>query len=71
MTDSYIPQAQLARLRRLVTAGKVVVVHGPRRVGKTTLIRRYVEQHEPDALVVSGEDIAAREYLESQSVAKL
>lgn len=71
MTDSYIPQAQLARLRRLVTAGKVVVVHGPRRAGKTTLIRRYVEQHEPDALVVSGEDIAAREYLESQSVAKL
>lgn len=71
MTDSYIPQAQLARLRRLVTAGKVVVVHGPRRVGKTTLIRRYVERHEPDALVVSGEDIAAREYLESQSVAKL
>lgn len=71
MTDSYIPQAQLARLRQLVTAGKVVVVHGPRRVGKTTLIRRYVERHKPDALVVSGEDIAAREYLESQSVAKL
>ena len=71
MTDSYIPQAQLGRLRQLVTAGKVVVVHGPRRVGKTTLIRRYVERHEPDALVVSGEDMAAREYLESQSIAKL
>ena len=71
MPDSYIPQAQLARLQRLVTAGKVVVVYGPRRVGKTTLIRRYVERHDPESLVVSGEDIAAREYLESQSVTKL
>jgi len=69
--DSYIPQAQLAQLDRLIAPGKVVVVHGPRRSGKTTLIRRYVEWREPDALVVSGEDIAAREYLESQSVTKL
>ena len=69
--DPYIPQAQLARLRRLVAPGKVVVVYGPRRVGKTTLIRRYVRQHDRNALVVTGEDIAVREYLESQSVAKL
>ena len=48
-----------------------MVVYGPRRVGKTTLIRHYVRQHDPDALLVSGEDIAVREYLESQSLAKL
>ena len=71
MADFYIPQAQLARLKRLVAPGKVVVVYGPRRVGKTTLIRRYVQQHDRDALVVTGEDIAVREYLESQSLAKL
>ncbi|MCY4157175.1 MAG: ATP-binding protein [Gammaproteobacteria bacterium] len=71
MIDPYIPQAQLARLERLVTVGKVVVVYGPRRVGKTTLIRRYAEKREPDALVISGEDMGAREYLESQSVDKL
>ena len=71
MTDSYIPQAQLTRLKRLVAPGKVVVVYGPRRVGKTTLIRRYVQQYDRDALVVTGEDIAVREYLESQSLAKL
>ena len=69
--DSYIPQAQLNRLERLVAPGKVVVVYGPRRVGKTTLIRRYARQHAPDALVVTGEDVAVREYLESQSLAKL
>ncbi len=71
MADLYIPQAQLARLKRLIAPGKVVVVYGPRRVGKTTLIRRYVQQHDRDALVVTGEDITVREYLESQSLAKL
>ena len=67
----YIPQAQLPRLARTAVAGKVVVLYGPRRVGKTTLIRRYVRQHAPDALVVTGEDAAVREYMESQSIAKL
>ena len=71
MSPTYIPQAQLARLERSVAPGKVAVVYGPRRVGKTTLVRRYAEQHDRDALVVTGEDIAVREYLESQSVAKL
>ena len=68
---AYIPQAQLGRLASVVAPGKVAVLYGPRRVGKTTLIRRYVRVYAPDAMVVTGEDIAAREYLESQSVAKL
>ena len=71
MIDPYVPQALLARLEHSVTPNRVVVVYGPRRVGKTTLIRRYVRQHDPDALLVSGEDITVREYLESQSLAKL
>ena len=68
---SYIPQAQMARLKGLVAPGKVVVVYGPRRVGKTTLIRRYAQQYDPEALVVTGEDISVREYLESQSLSRL
>ena len=71
MAKDYIPQAQLSRLERLVAPGKVVVVYGPRRVGKTTLIQQYVEQYNPEALVVTGEDITVREYLESQSLVKL
>ncbi len=61
----------MSRLMRLVAPGKVVVVYGPRRVGKTTLIRRYAQLYERDALQVTGEDINVREYLESQSLAKL
>ena len=69
--EYYIPQAQLRWLEQSVKPGKVVVVHGPRRVGKTTLIQRYAQQQDPDALMVTGEDADAREYLESQSLAKL
>ena len=71
MTENYVPQTLLPRLERLATPGKVVVVYGPRRVGKTTLMRRYTQQFAPDALVVTGEDIAVREFLESRSIAKL
>ena len=71
MNDSYIPQAQMARLRRATGPGKVVVVYGPRRVGKTTLVRRYVQEYDRDALVVTGEDMTVRGFLESQSLAKL
>ena len=71
MSDIYIPQAQLTRLKRLARPGKVVVVYGPRRVGKTTLIQQYVQQHDRDVLLVTGEDITVRDYLESQSLVKL
>ncbi len=69
--ESYIPQAQLSRLNSIVAPGKVIVVYGPRRVGKTTLVRQYIQQFDQDALFVSGEDLAVRENLESQSVSKL
>ena len=68
---TYIPQAQLGRLAAATSPGRVVVIYGPRRVGKTTLIRRYVRECAPDALLVTGEDITVREFLESQSLAKL
>ncbi len=70
-TITYIPQAQFAQLDNLCEPGKVVVIYGPRRVGKTTLVRRFAEQLSEDVLLVTGEDIAVRDYLESQSITKL
>ena len=69
--DPYVPRTQLDALVRAAAPGKVVILYGPRRVGKTTLLRRYVREHEPEAMVVSGEDIDVREQLESQSVNRL
>jgi len=49
-----------------------VVIYGPRRVGKTTLLKKFLESvdHE-DVLFVNGDDIVVRRYLESQSAEKL
>lgn len=71
MDKKYIVQKQLARLKKLAVPGKVVVVYGPRRAGKTTLIRHYAAETDANALLVSGEDVTARQYLESQSITKL
>jgi len=66
----YIPQAQLERLKSRIVPGKVIVIYGPRRVGKTTLIKKYLES-EKNALFVTGEDVFIREYLSSGSIDKL
>jgi predicted AAA+ superfamily ATPase len=74
----YIPQGQLENLRHLLAPGKVMVLYGARRVGKTTLIKKFVEHYlqenpsEADRiLLVNGDDIIVRQYLESQSIQKL
>src|SRR5579863_1104654 len=66
----YIPQIQLNHLQSLCSPGKVVIVFGPRRVGKTTLLRKFLE-NEPDYLFVTGEDVFVGEYLASGSIEKL
>jgi len=68
----YVPQKQLGNLRSLIQPGKAIVIYGARRVGKTTLLRRFVENLDKEAvLFVNGDDIAARQFLESQSVENL
>lgn len=67
----YIPQKQIENLRKLISPGKVVVIYGPRRVGKTTLIKKYLEGEGAGVLFVNGDDIVVRQYLESQSINQL
>jgi predicted AAA+ superfamily ATPase len=67
----YIPQKQLENLKKLLSPNKAVVVYGPRRCGKTTMINRFLEGTAEKYILVSGDDITAREYLGSQSLAKL
>ena len=67
----YIPQKQLENLKEAVRPGKVVVIYGARRVGKTTLLKKFMESVSDEPLFVNGDDIVVREYLESQSIEKL
>lgn len=66
----YIPQNELAHLKASVQPGKVVIIFGPRRVGKTTLLKKFLEE-EKDYLFVTGEDIFIRDFLSSSSIEKL
>lgn len=63
----YIQQDILAH----VQPGKVVVVYGPRRVGKTTLLRQLAKQITEPVLWFTGEDLDIQEQLASQSIEKL
>lgn len=66
----YIPQAQINHVKNLLKPGKVVIIYGPRRVGKTTLIKKILED-EPNSLFVTGEDVFIQKILSSQSVDQL
>ena len=66
----YIPQNQLERLKSFMKPGRVVIVYGTRRVGKTTLIKKFLE-NERQALFVTGEDVFVRDRLSSSSLEKL
>ena len=54
-----------------MTPGKVVVLYGPRRVGKTTLVKKYMDEVRENVLFVNGDDIIVQEYLGSQSIQRL
>ena len=67
----YIKQKNLQNINTFLRRGKVLIIYGARRVGKTTLINRYLEQIKENHLLVSGDDLTVREYLSSQSINKL
>ena len=51
--------------------GKVVVLYGARRTGKTTLVNEYLKRVRDSYLSISGEDVAVQSYLASASIEKL
>lgn len=67
----YIPQRQLENLKKSLSPERVIVLYGPRRCGKTTLLKKFLETTEKEFLFVNGEDIFVREHLSSQSIEKL
>lgn len=68
----YIRQILLDKLLKSTAPQKVIIIYGPRRVGKTTLLHHFLE-HRPSTstLLVNGEDIHVQAYLSSQSIVEL
>ena len=53
---------------RKMKPGKVVLLLGPRRVGKTFLIKQILSQTSEKYLLWNGEDLAVQELLQRRSV---
>ena len=55
-------------LEKLLKKGKVTVIYGPRRVGKTTLINNFIKNSKLKCRFDSGDNIEVRNVLSSQSL---
>jgi len=68
----FIKRFAYEKLKASVKPGKVALLYGPRRAGKTTLLEKLVEeQGKKEVLFVSGEDVLVQKSLSSQSIKTL
>lgn len=67
----YIPQKQLINIKRFIRPNKVIILYGTHRVGKTTLVRKLINEIQGQKLYLNGEDIIIRESLNTQSIQRL
>lgn len=59
------------KLEKLLSPNKVIVVYGPRRVGKTTLLKMFLENNKEPYLLLNGDELDTREKINVQSIEKL
>jgi len=60
-----------AELDRLIKPGRVLVIYGPRRVGKTTLVNNYLKDYQGKVYQSTGENSDLRNILTSQQFSKI
>ncbi len=65
--STYISRSQEEKIEALLFSGKVVIITGPRRVGKTTMLKRIVEKAGRPFLYLNGEDQSTAELLERRT----
>ena len=61
----------MKNIKKILAPNKVIVILGPRRCGKTTLLNKLIKGIKEKHLYVTGEDITVQNYLSSQSIEKL
>jgi len=67
----HIERTQHQVIATLLEPGKVVLLYGPRRCGKTTLLHRYLETVQVPYRYYDGDDLLVRQELGSQSIPRL
>ena len=68
--DAFINRVLLDNLKKEVQPKRVVIVYGPRQVGKTTLLEKYLETVKELFGFYNGEDIETQKLFTSQSIGK-
>lgn len=72
LTMPYVVRALTDRIRCAIAPGKVVILYGPRQVGKTTLAKHLLEAVPADKqLLISGDDPEAQQTFQGASLASL
>lgn len=69
--SSHIVRELQAQLSTLVQPGRVLTLYGPRRVGKTTLVRGYAETFDGRVFYGVGDDMDLRRLLESEQLGSM
>lgn len=59
------------KIQSWIKPNKVLVLYGPRRVGKTTIIREFLKQYAGKVYQSTGEDAKLKEILESSDFSKI
>ncbi|MEZ4920367.1 MAG: ATP-binding protein [Saprospiraceae bacterium] len=67
----YIPRDIESQIKQFLRPNKVVVLLGPRRVGKTVLIHKILSELSEPYVLLNGEDIGTRELFERRSIKSL
>ena len=66
--DTYISRAIKKQVLTFLRPNKVVVILGPRRVGKTVLIRKILKEATEAHIFLNGEDVTTKELFHRRSV---
>jgi len=65
----YITQRQIKNIRKLVEPGRIIVLYGPRRTGKTTLLKKVMEsERSVPGLFINAEDRDEQKILDRESI---
>jgi uncharacterized protein len=69
--QTFLKRFYTNKLDGLTKSGKVLVIYGPRRVGKTTLVQDYLSNYQGKIYQSSGDDAQLRDVLETQEFSKI
>lgn len=60
----------MPKIEKRLSPDRVSVIYGPRQVGKTTLIEKFLEDYEGASRLYNGEDLEVQDAFSSQSIEK-